>query len=319
MVVRILSLVFLFIKKLCIKCKNGKFEWLNAERAGTSSTQDKYIVFPVYAATSDAAEKAVIEVAVVHVHEDLINASKNYFFRKAALEVVRFVDKSKYKNKSIWKNNILYYTGRIMPSQKIDVRFSLCDASLDLSEATFCVPITDVHSPVAYAIVSETHWFDPDVSHSGVESTLRYAQNTAYIIGGRSLVKTIQKACIKCRILHKKGVKVAMGPVGRENSKIAPPFFFCQIDLCGPFNAYSPVNKRATVKIWIVVFCCTVTGAIDCRVMENYNSDSFVLAFIWFACRFRNPKLVMSDEGSQHMSACKMILSHSRHQQQNDN
>ena len=312
-VVRILSLVFLFIKKLCIKCKNGKFELLNAEQADTSSTQGKYIVFPVYAAASDASGKtAIIEVAVVHVHEDFINASKNYFFRKASLEVVRFVDKSKYKNKSVWKNNILYYTGRIMPSQKIDGRFSLSDASLDLSEATFCVPITDAHSPVAYAIVSETHWFDPDVSHSGVESTLRYAQNSAYIIGGRLLVKTIQKACIKCRILHKKGVKVAMGPVGIENLKIAPPFFFCQIDLCGPFNAYSPVNKRATVKIWIVVFCCTVTGAIDCRIMENYNSDSFVLAFIRFACRFGYPKLVMPDEGSQLMSACKnMVLSYS--------
>ena len=53
---------------------------------------------------------------------------------------------------------------------------------LDLSESTFCVPMTDCHSPIAYAIVSETHWYDPDISHKGVESTLRYAQNVAYAI-----------------------------------------------------------------------------------------------------------------------------------------
>ena len=61
--------------------------------------------------------------------------------------------------------------------QKIDEDFSY--AMLDLSESTFCVPITDSHSPVAYAIMSDTHWNDTDVRHKGVETTLRYAQKTA--------------------------------------------------------------------------------------------------------------------------------------------
>ena len=90
------------------------------------------------------------------------------------------------------RNNILYYTGRILPTQKIDSKVSVSDASLDLTEPTFCVPLTDSLSPVAYAIVSETHWNDPGVKHKGVESTLRYAQTNAYIIG-RSLVKSIIK------------------------------------------------------------------------------------------------------------------------------
>ena len=60
------------------------------------------------------------------------------------------------------RNNILYYTGRILPTQKIDGKVSLSDASLDLREATYCVPLTDSLSHVAYAIVSETHWHDPD-------------------------------------------------------------------------------------------------------------------------------------------------------------
>ena len=40
----------------------------------------------------------------------------------------------------------------------------------DLSESTFCVPITDLHSPIAYAIVSETHWSNP-VRYKGVKTT----------------------------------------------------------------------------------------------------------------------------------------------------
>ena len=86
------------------------------------------------------------------------------------------------------KNGILYFTGRILRTQKIDENLGFSDVMLDLSESTFCVPMTDFHSPLAYAIVAETHWHDPDVKHHGVECTLRYAQGVAYIIGGRKLV-----------------------------------------------------------------------------------------------------------------------------------
>ena len=123
------------------------------------------------------------------------------------------------------------------------------------------MPVTDHLSPVAYAIVADTHWYSLDVSHGGIESVLRYAQQTAYVIEGRSLVKGMKKACPRCRYLEKKGVRVAMGPVSDDNLRIAPAFFVCQVDICGPFSAYSPANKRATLKIWYVVFCCTVTGA----------------------------------------------------------
>ena len=168
-------------------------------------------------------------VVVVHLSDGILNAARGYFFRKAALEVKHFVDKSRYENKSVWKDGILYFTGRILPMQVITGEPSLGDVSLDLAASTFYVPITDACSPIAYAIVSETHWYDPDVSHGGVESVLRYCQSTAYIIGGRALVKNIKKECAKCRILQKKGVRVAMGPVGENNLKVAPPFNLCQV------------------------------------------------------------------------------------------
>ena len=52
--------------------------------------------------------------------------------------------------------------------------------------------MTDSHSPLAYVIVAETHWYDPEVRHFGVEITLRFAQNIAYILGGRDLVNSTQ-------------------------------------------------------------------------------------------------------------------------------
>ena len=62
------------------------------------------------------------------------------------------------------------------------------------------------------------------------------------------------------------------------------------------------------MKIWLVVFCCTVTGAVDSRIMENYTADAFMLAFKRFACRFSYPKTVMPDEGSQLVKGCQDII-----------
>ena len=108
---------------------------------------------------------------------------------------------------------VWYYTGRILPTLRPGGNLTLCDVSFDLEKSTFCTPIVERHSPIAYSLVNEVHWNHPDVWHAGVESALRTLNSTAYIIGGRSLVKAIKDSCTKCRLLWKDQVKVAMGPV----------------------------------------------------------------------------------------------------------
>ena len=45
-----------------------------------------------------------------------------------------------------------------------------------------------------------------------------------------------------------------MGPVSSHSLRIALAFYATQVDLCGPFKAYSPHNKRTTVKIWLGIY-----------------------------------------------------------------
>ena len=45
----------------------------------------------------------------------------------------------------------------------------------------------------------------------------------------------------------------ALGPVPDSSLTIAPAFYHTQLDLSGPYKAYSPRHKRTTVKIWLVV------------------------------------------------------------------
>ena len=96
-----------------------------------------------------------------------------------------------------------------------------------------------------------------------------------------------------------------MGPIPQSRITVAPAFYFTQLDLCGSFKAYSPHNKRATVKIWLVVYCCYVMSATFINVMDDYSTPSFVQSFTRFASRFGFLKKVYCDEGGQLMKGLK--------------
>ena len=65
----------------------------------------------------------------------------------------------------------------------------MTNAVQDLSPATFCVPIVNKHSPLAYAIINDVHWNDKIAQHSGIETVWRYVLKKAYVIEGCSIVK----------------------------------------------------------------------------------------------------------------------------------
>ena len=307
-----MSLVLLFIKN--VRKRTNKPE-LKLEQIGEiNDDQDKYLSKGYRFLVTTGNDKRDIfkcqSGLVVIIQNKLLDLAQQYFFRKATEEVKHFLPASKYKEFSVEKAGVLYFSGRILPTQEIEKCPTLCDVSFDLEKTSFCVPILSSQSPIAYSLCDEVHWYHPDVRHRGVESLIRYTSLIAYIIGGRSLITTMKSACERCRFLLKNEVKVAMGPKDSSNLCIAPAFYNTQVDLCGPFDSYSNVNKRATIKIWFVVFCCSTTGAVDVRVMEDYSTDSFILAFIRFSCRYGYPLNLYPDAGSQLLKGSSdMILS----------
>ena len=146
-------------------------------------------------------------------------------------------------------------------NEEINAVEKMSTVMLDLSSATFFVPIIDKNSPLAYSIINEIHWYHKEAKHAGVETVNRYVLKVCYIIKGRDLIKLFRKRCERCRYLKKKTIDVAMGPVSKSSLHIAPAFYSTQVDLCGLFSAYNNHIKRTTIKVWLVVFCCTTTSA----------------------------------------------------------
>ena len=116
---------------------------------------------------------------------------------------------------------------------------------------------------------------------------------------GRDLVKKVKKNCERCRYLRMKAINIEMGPVLTQNVRIAPSFYATQVHLCGLFKAYSPHNKRTTIKIWLAVYCCIFTSATLIKVMEDYSTTAFIQSFVRFSCEVGYPKFLSVEEGSQ--------------------
>ena len=124
-------------------------------------------------------------------------------------------------------------------------------------------------------LINEVHWCGDDSKHSGNETSMRYVQRIAHIIEGRSIIKLFRNECPRCRYLNKSQLKSLWA---QHLVKIS-----LLLRDSGPYNSYSKVNKRAMFKVWFVIFCC-VTGAVDVKVIEDYSTSSFILAFIRFSC-----------------------------------
>ena len=99
---------------------------------------------------------------------------------------------------------------------------------IDQTTSSLCVPLIENLSPLAYALINEVHWYDAEAKHGGNETVLRHDQKIAYVIQGRPL-KMFRNECPRCKILSKRAIGVAMGPISESNLCIAPVFPFLKL------------------------------------------------------------------------------------------
>ena len=68
------------------------------------------------------------------------------------------------------------------------------------------------------------------------------------------------------------------------------------------------VKSRATMKCWPIVVVCMQTGATHLMLAHDYGTEAFMLQWSGFADLRGLPRLVVSDRGSQLVSAASKIL-----------
>ena len=86
-----------------------------------------------------------------------------------------------------------------------------------------------------------------------------------------------------------------------------PPFTNIGLDLCGPFTVKTMTNKRATMKVWVVLFLCLNTKGVSMELAPGYSTKDFLLAYMSHVSIRGSPLLVNSDRGSQLTAAHKEV------------
>lgn len=66
-----------------------------------------------------------------------------------------------------------YYSGKILPTEKIQVASEMKEVMKDLCSSTICMSLVYKHSLLGYSIINEIHWHSAAVKLSGIETVWR--------------------------------------------------------------------------------------------------------------------------------------------------
>ena len=95
-----------------------------------------------------------------------------------------------------------------------------------------------------------------------------------------------------------------MPPLPTERVLVAAPFTNTGIDYFGPLYIKAKGDKK---KVWVCLYTCLVTRAVDLELMQDMSACQFLLGFRRFIARHGKPNKVISDNASQFKLAADTI------------
>ena len=109
-------------------------------------------------------------------------------------------------------------------------------------------------------------------------------------------VKTACRSCFYCKLIRTKPYQYPKTPpLPQERLVSRRPFAVTGVDYSGPHNVK---RGRGTQKVWIVVFTCMVSRAVDLRIVENLSAEAFITQLLALTWTYGQPKVLMSDNAT---------------------
>ena len=174
-------------------------------------------------------------------------------------------------------------------------------------------------SPFVKSLVEHIHC---QQLHAGINQTLIALRNNYWITRARSLVKSIVKSCLICRMFMPKRLTVPFSPLPVDRVSESEPFNIVGTDFTGPVYIEETKNtvKRtthicpvqivkvtSTSKAYILLFTCAITRAVHLEMVPDLTVDAFIRAFRRFVSRRTTPAIIYSDNAKTFKSAEKEI------------
>ena len=102
-----------------------------------------------------------------------------------------------------------------------------------------------------------------------------------------------------CRIILKKTSELRMAEHPESRTILAPPFSHAMMDIVFNFSGKTHKKSRVSVKIYVLVIVCVMTGAINILALEGLETADVVQALERHASRHGIPAVIFVDNGTQ--------------------
>ena len=144
--------------------------------------------------------------------------------------------------------------------------------------------------------------------HAG-PTLLSCALNRRYhIIGGRSAVRSIARACIICRRTTVRPQCQLMGQLPSERVSSDLIFSKVGVDYAGPFLIkLGPTRRPTIVKAYACLFVSLSVKAVHIEVVSDLTTAAFLGCLRRFVARRGKPILIWSDHGTNFMGASREL------------
>lgn len=144
--------------------------------------------------------------------------------------------------------------------------------------------------------------------HGGPQLTLSHLLRRFWVIGGRSLVRSITRACVRCARFRARPQAQLMGQLPTERVTAERPFLHAGVDYAGPILVRTAKGRgHKSHKGYICLFVCLATRAVHLEVVSDYSSVAFLAAFDRFSSRRGRPAIIFSDNGTTFTGADRQL------------
>ena len=167
------------------------------------------------------------------------------------------------------------------------------------------LPILMPNTRVAFLYMVLAHERESGLSTTSVEhhrsavGTLARSRSYVWIVKGKLLAKKVVSQCFKCRREKRKLEKQQMGLLREQHLTVCPPWTSVSLDFCGPIKVSGEVQKRITMKGWILIYVDQASRAVCLFLTPGYSTSDFLLKHDHFTTRKGIPKKIVSDRGTQ--------------------
>ena len=174
-------------------------------------------------------------------------------------------------------------------------------------------------SPIVRLLIDEIHRTH---MHSGINQTLVTLRDKYWVTHARSIVKSIVKSCLVCRMHMPQRLTVPFAPLPADRVTEAKPFEVIGIDFTGPVyiaetkqtikrtkkRPVQLVKTKTTSKAYIALTTCAVTRAVHIELVPDLTTDSFMRSFRRFVSRRGRPSIIYSDNAKTYQAAEKGVI-----------